>query len=59
MYIIFSLKKYLQKNGLNNRGQYNQIANYVYMQSEINIKIRDKSPENILKKLKINVNNGK
>ena len=22
-------KKYLQNNGLNNRGQYNQIANYV------------------------------
>lgn len=38
-------KKYLQNNGLNNRGQYNQIANYVYMQSEINIKIRDKSPK--------------
>lgn len=38
-------KKYLQNKGLNNRGQYNQIANYVYMQSEINIKIRDKSPK--------------
>lgn len=38
-------KKYLQNNGLNNRGQYNQIANYVYMQSEINIKIKDKSPD--------------
>ena len=38
-------KKYLQSNGVNNRGQYNQIANYVYMQSEINIKIRDKAPK--------------
>ena len=37
-------KKYLQSNGINNRAQYNQIANYVYMQSEINIKIKDKAP---------------
>lgn len=33
-------KKYLQKNGLDVRGEYNQIANYVYTQSEINIKIK-------------------
>lgn len=38
-------KKYLQNNGVNNRAQYNQIANYVYMQSEINIQIRDKAPK--------------
>lgn len=38
-------KKYLQKNGYNIRGMYNQIANYVYAQSEINIKIKDKSPK--------------
>lgn len=44
-------KKYLQKNGLN-RGQYNQIANYVYMQSEINIKIKDKSPNIYFNELK-------
>lgn len=37
-------KKYLQKNGLNNRSIYNQIANYVYTQSEINIQIKDKAP---------------
>lgn len=44
-------KKYLQNNGLNNRGQYNQIANYVYMQSEINIKIKDKAPNVYFKEL--------
>lgn len=33
------------KNGFNNRNQYNQVANYVYMQSEINIKVGDKSPK--------------
>ena len=35
---------YLKKYGLT-RGRYNQIANYVYMQSEINIRIGDKSPD--------------
>jgi len=32
-----------KKNGMK-QGQYNQIANYVYMQSEINIRIGDKPP---------------
>ena len=36
-------KNYLKKHGLP-RGRYNQIANYVIMQSEINIKIGDKEP---------------
>lgn len=36
-------RDYLKKNGFK-RGQYNQIANYVYMQSEINIKVGNKSP---------------
>lgn len=34
-------RDYLKKNGLN-RSKYNQIANYVYMQSEINIKVGNK-----------------
>ncbi|GAH64046.1 unnamed protein product, partial [marine sediment metagenome] len=34
---------YLKKHGMMQR-QYNQIANYVYMQSETNIQIRDKAP---------------
>lgn len=37
-------KKYLQKNGITNRKDYNQVANYVYTQSEINIKIKDDAP---------------
>ena len=40
-------KDYLKKHGLE-RGQYNQIANYVYMQSEINIKIGNKPPKEYL-----------
>lgn len=37
-------KDYLKKNGLD-RNKYNQIANYVYMQSEINIKVGNKPPK--------------
>ncbi|MFN3693879.1 MAG: DUF262 domain-containing protein [Ignavibacterium sp.] len=37
-------KDYLKKNGLD-RSKYNQIANYVIMQSEINIKIGNKPPK--------------
>ncbi|HPG38425.1 MAG TPA: DUF262 domain-containing protein [bacterium] len=36
-------KDYLKSFGLN-RSDYNQIANYVYMQSEINIRVGNKSP---------------
>ena len=37
-------KDYLKKNGLD-RSEYNQIANYVYMQSEINIQVGNKPPK--------------
>lgn len=37
-------KNYLIKCGLNNKNLYNQIANYVYLQTEINIKIQDNAP---------------
>jgi len=36
-------RDYLKKNGLT-KSKYNQIANYVYMQSEINIKVGNKAP---------------
>jgi len=45
-------KDYLKKNGLE-RGQYNQIANYVYMQSEINIKVGNKAPKDYFDQIKI------
>ncbi len=38
-------KRYLQKCGINERGDYNQIANYVYTQSEINIRISAQAPK--------------
>lgn len=38
-------KKYLMKNGIANKSMYNQIANYAYLQTEINIKISDDAPK--------------
>ena len=42
-------KKYLVSHGVNNKAQYNQIANYVYLQSEINIKISDTAPSKYMR----------
>lgn len=38
-------KKYLQNCGINSPSRYNQIANYVYTQTEINIRIKDQAPK--------------
>lgn len=45
-------KKYLQKYGIKESGMYNQIANYVYTQSEINIKIKDQAPKEYMAQVK-------
>ena len=45
-------KKYLQKNGVDNRKDYNQIANYAYTQSETNIKIKDDAPCEYMARMK-------
>jgi len=50
-------KNYLKKNGLG-RSSYNQIANFVYMQSEINIRVGDKAPHVYFNELRDQVNNG-
>ena len=47
----------LKKKGLT-RGQYNQIGNYVYTQSEINIKIGNKPIEKYLTEIKNQCNGG-
>lgn len=53
-------RDYLKKNGYNSKKGYNQVANYVYTQSEINIKIKNKSPkdymENVEKQIKSDTN---
>ncbi len=51
-------KEYLKKQGLN-RGIYNQIANYVMAQSEINISIGAKPPELYFKEIFEQCNGGK
>ena len=45
-------KKYLQKCGIKERSLYNQIANYVYTQSEINVKIKDQAPKEYMAQVK-------
>ena len=47
---IIYFKNYLMKNGINKRGQYNQVANYVCTQAEINNAISDKSQRIILQR---------
>ena len=44
-------RNYLKKQGLT-RGRYNQIANYVYMQQEVNIQVGNKSPNIYFNELK-------
>ena len=46
-------KNYLIKNGIKNKRDYNQIANYAMVQKEINIKISDKAPKNYLQLLRL------
>jgi len=50
-------KDYLKKNGLT-RGKYNQIANYVYMQSEINVKVGNRAPNVYMHHIKEQLTNG-
>jgi hypothetical protein len=51
-------KKHLKAQGLS-RGSYNQIANFVLAQSEINIAIGDKAPEKYFNDIAEQVNGGK
>lgn len=50
-------KDYLKKQGFT-RGKYNQIANYVYMQSEINIKVGNKAPNVYLDEVQSQIRTG-
>jgi hypothetical protein len=51
-------RNHLKKKGLN-RGRYNQIANFVVAQSEINIAIGDRAPETYFGELSEQCNGGK
>ncbi|MCI8886386.1 MAG: DUF262 domain-containing protein [Dorea sp.] len=37
-------KAYLKKNGVNAKGRYNQVANYTYLDTQVNKAIRDAAP---------------
>ncbi len=50
-------KQYLKNNGLS-KSDYNQVANYAYMQSEINIRIGSRSPKEYLAGVKDQCNGG-
>lgn len=54
----FFPRKHLQRQGFS-RGQYNQIANFVITQTEINIAISDKAPELYLAQMLEQCNGGK
>jgi hypothetical protein len=51
-------RNFLKKKGLTNN-KYNQVANFVYVQQEINIKIGDRSPEEYLQTVMEQCKNGK
>ena len=44
-------KDYLMKNGIKNKQMYNQIANFVMLQTEINIKVSNKAPNEYMKQV--------
>ena len=52
-------KDYLQKSGKNNRGIYNQIANFALIQTEINLQITNKSPNIYMSEVVQQCNNQK
>lgn len=52
-------KKYLINNGITEKQRYNQIANYVYLQQEINIAISDKAPEQYFREIQEQIHGGK
>lgn len=49
-------KKYLQRAGLG-RSDYNQIANFTYLQQEVNVKIGDKAPKEYFNEVREKVKN--
>lgn len=51
-------KHYLKKHGFS-RSQYNQVANFTYMQTEINVKIGNKAPSEYFSEVLDNAKKGK
>lgn len=51
-------KDYLQKNGFPDRGDYNQVANYVLTETSINISISNKPPEVYMAEVESQIDSG-
>lgn len=49
-------KDYLKKNGYNNKQQYNQIANFTMLQTEINIAVSNRAPKDYMADIKAQCN---
>ena len=52
------LRQYLKENGFS-QSQYNQVANYVYVQQEINIKVGKRSPADYIGQIREQCQSGK
>ncbi|MDN8617289.1 GmrSD restriction endonuclease domain-containing protein [Variovorax ginsengisoli] len=51
-------KDYLQKNGYPDRGDYNQVANFVLTETSINISISNKSPSTYMRQVDTQIKSG-
>jgi hypothetical protein len=51
-------KNYLQKNGVADRNDYNQIANFALTETPINIGIKDSAPANYMERLNMQIADG-
>ena len=51
-------RQYLKENGFS-QSQYNQVANYVYVQQEINIKVGKRSPADYIGQIREQCQSGK
>ena len=58
MNIIFFPKAYLEKHGYK-KSEYNQIANFVYTEQQINIRLQDKPPFEYLQQIQQDIEQGK
>lgn len=45
-------KNYLQKNGIKSKTKYNQVANYIYLDTQVNKAISDEAPAVYFSKVK-------
>ena len=45
-------KAYLKKNGVTSKTKYNQVANYIYLDTQVNKAISDDAPATYFKKVK-------